>query len=352
MARRLGVPVPDRDIACALGLGATDVTPLSMASGYATLANDGVWCAPFPIERIETADGRLLWEHTPDCRRVVDAEVAAQVVDLLAGPVQSGGTAPIANLGTWPTRGKTGTTNDYVDAWFVGMVRQLATSAWIGFPQNQRVYVDEATAESVCGSQAFLNRCPAVRATLENVTIAGTRYARVFGGTVPAPMWKHYMERAVEGLEPTGFPPPPPRLASPVPDVVNAFDIDDAKLRAQLAGFTLRVEIVPGDGGGRLVSQSPQPGETLELGRMIVLFVEGGAVNVSVVPNLLGVTQAEAIARLDAIGQMWQLIGIAVDDQSQHLRVQRMDPVAGTTVPPGSRTIVLEIGCYQGDCSP
>jgi penicillin-binding protein 1A len=355
MARRLGVPVPDRDVACALGLGATDVTPLSMASGYATLANDGVWCAPFPIERIETADGRLLWEHTPDCRRVIDAEVAAQVVDLLAGPVQSGGTAPIANLGTWPTRGKTGTTNDYVDAWFVGMVRQLATAAWIGFPQNQRVYVDEATAESVCGTQAFLNRCPAVRATLENVTIAGTRYARVFGGTVPAPMWKHYMERAVEGLEPTGFPAPPPRLASPVPDVVNAFDINDARLRAQLAGFTLRVEMVAeGNGAGALISQSPQPGETLELGRMIVLFVSSldGGGNSALLPDLVGVTQSEAIARLDAIGQRWQLIGIVVDDQSQHLRVQRMDPVAGTTVPPGSRTVVLEIGCYQGDCSP
>jgi membrane peptidoglycan carboxypeptidase len=200
------VPVPDRDVACALGLGATDITPLAMASGYATLANDGIHCAPFPIERIETADGRLLWEHTPDCRRVLDAEVAAQTVELLAGPVRPAAPRRSRTSATWPTRGKTGTTNDYVDAWFVGMVRQLATAAWIGYPQGTRFYVDEATAEAVCGSQAFLNRCPAVRQTLENVTIAGTRYARVFGGTIPAPMWKHYMERAVEGLEPLDFP--------------------------------------------------------------------------------------------------------------------------------------------------
>ena len=106
MARRLGVPVPDRDVACALGLGATDITPLAMASGYATLANSGVACTPHPIERIETADGRLLWEHSPDCRRVVDEEVAAQVVALLEGPVLPGGTAPIANLGDWATRGQ------------------------------------------------------------------------------------------------------------------------------------------------------------------------------------------------------------------------------------------------------
>jgi penicillin-binding protein 1A len=353
MARRLGVPVPDRDVACALGLGATDITPLAMASGYATIANDGVYCAPFPIERIETADGRLLWEHTPDCRRVLDAEVAAQTADILAGPVRAGGTAPIANLGEWPTRGKTGTTNDYVDAWFVGMVRQLATAAWVGYPQGTRFYVDEATAEGVCGSQVFLNRCPAVRQTLQNVTIAGTRYARVFGGTIPAPMWKHYMERAVEPFEPLDFPAPPRRLASPVPDVVGAFDVDDARLRADLAGFTMRVEEILSDlPPGELISQSPAAGTTFELGRQIVLFVSGGPTGSTLLPDLVGVTQNEAVMRLDGLGQLWQLIGRAVEEPSQHLLVQSMSPPAGTNVPPGSATIVLEIGCYLGDCSP
>lgn len=353
MARRLGVPVPDRDVACALGLGATDITPLAMASGYATLANDGVACAPFPIERIETADGRLLWEHTPDCERVLDAEVAAQTVELLAGPVRPGGTAAGANLGAWPTRGKTGTTNDYVDAWFVGMVRQLATAAWIGYPQGTRFYVDEATAESVCGSQAFLNRCPAVRQTLENVTIAGTRYARVFGGTIPAPMWKRYMEQAVEPYDTLDFPATPPRLSSPVPDVVGSFDAADARLRADLAGFTLRIEELVSDlPPGALLSQSPTAGETFELGRQIVLYVSGGPTGSITLPNLVGISQDEAVFRLSQLGQSWELVGRAVSDPGQHLRVQTQAPDAGELVPPGSRTVVLEIGCYRGNCSP
>jgi penicillin-binding protein 1A len=353
MARRLGVPVPDRDIACALGLGATDITPLAMASGYATLANDGVFCAPFPIERIETADGRLLWEHSPDCRRVLDSEVAAQAVETLAAPVRAGGTAPIANLGQWPTRGKTGTTNDYVDAWFVGMVRQLATAAWIGYPQGTRFYVDEAAAEAVCGTQAFLNRCPAVRQTLQNVTIAGTRYARVFGGTIPAPMWKHYMERAVEPYEPQPFPTPPPRVSGIVPDLVGSFDAADARLRADLAGFTLRVEETASEApGGALVSQSPAAGEAMELGRQIVLFVSGGPTGAFTLPNLIGLSQDDAVARLAFLGRNWNITGRSVSDPGQHLRVQEMSPDPGTPLAGFIGTVELVVGCFEGDCSP
>jgi penicillin-binding protein 1A len=348
-ARRLGVPVPDRDVACALGLGATDVTPLSMAVGYATLANRGEWCAPYPIERIETADGQLLWSHTPLCRQVIDPEVADQVVALLAGPVNAGGTAPVANLGAWPTRGKTGTTNDYVDAWFVGMVRQLATAAWIGFPQSTRFYVDEEAATAACGDQAFLDQCPAVRTTLTDVTIAGTRYARVFGGTIPAPMWKTYMAAAVEPLEKLDFPAAPPRRAGTVPDLVGAFDAEDAKLRAELAGFTLQITETPGGGPpGALVSQTPAAGASYELGRMIVLFVSLGGSNGEFLPNLVGLTQDMAVALLSDLGHPWQLIGRAVSDPSQNLIVQSMSPPAGSAVSPGSTIIVLEIGLYEG----
>ncbi len=373
MARRLGVAVPDRDVACALGLGATDITPLAMASGYATLANDGIYCPPFPIERIETADGRLLWEHTPDCRRVVDSEVAAQTVEILAAPVLAGGTAPVANLGRWPTRGKTGTTNDYVDAWFVGMVRQLATAAWVGYPQGTRFYVDEETAQGVCGDQAFLNRCPAVRQTLQGVTIAGTRYARVFGGTIAAPMWKHYMERAVEQYEPLDFPRPPARVSIPVPDITAAFDLDDARLRADLAGFTVLVEELDSiREPGALLSQSPLPGPVLELGRQITLFIASEDSS-TVLPDVVGLTVTEATRRLEALGQRWRISVVSVTDPDRHLRIQRMDPRAGSPLladpaeapapdgdgedgadaaPPPPSSVLLEVGCYRGDCSP
>jgi len=205
----------------------------------------------------------------------------------------------------------------------------------------------------VCGSQAFLNRCPAVRQTLQDVTIAGTRYARVFGGTLPAPMWTHYMRRAVEPFTPRDFPAPPERRSSPVPDVVGSFDAADARLRADLAGFTLRVEELVSDRPpGTLLSQSPSAGVSLELGRQIVLFTSGGTTGSTTLPNLVGVTQDEAVFRLNLLQHPWELVGRAVDDPGQHLRVQTQTPAPGTALPPGSETVVLIIGCYLGDCSP
>ncbi|MGA1774993.1 MAG: transglycosylase domain-containing protein [Nitriliruptoraceae bacterium] len=347
MARRLGVPVPDRDIACALGLGATDVTPLAMATGYATIVNDGEWCAPFPIERIESASGQLLWQHVPDCRQVVDPEIAAQVADFLRGPVSAGGTAPIANLGAWETRGKTGTTNDYVDAWFVGAVRQLATAAWVGFANGNRFYVDEATATEVCGDQHFLTQCPPVRQTLEDVEIAGRSYARVFGGTIPAPMWKAYMAPAVEPLEPLGFPAPPARLSGVVPDLVNAFDVEDARLRADLAGFNLRVEtVLSGEPNGTRLGQDPVPGTPLELGRIVTLLVSGGPDLPATVPDLRGVTQDRAVERLAVLGYNWELIGTRIGDPTVDKPVLSQEPLPGTPLEPGA-IVRLEIGVYD-----
>ena len=350
MAARLGTRVPDRDIACALALGATDVTPLAMASGYATLANRGVRCDAHPIERIESATGELLYEHTPVCRQVLDPEVADRVVDIMRGPVGPGGTAPGANLGRWPTRGKTGTTNDYVDAWFMGYVRQLATAAWIGYPNGQRYFVDEATAIGVCDTQAFENQCPPSRKTLSNVTIAGRSYARVFGGTIPAPMWKYYMERVVERYEPQDFPQPGPVDRGIVPDLTGSVSIEDATARAEAAGFTVRFEeifdyeVPP----GFIVGQSPGPGESLELGNMILVLISTGSDGVPVVPDLIGVKQDQAVDRLARIGYDVELYAVEVNDASQVGRVVVMDPPPGTPLYPGERPVVLGIGVEPG----
>jgi beta-lactam-binding protein with PASTA domain len=81
---------------------------------------------------------------------------------------------------------------------------------------------------------------------------------------------------------------------------------------------------------------------------MIVVFVSSGENGSLFLPNLVGVTQDVAIARLNALGHPWQLIGRAVTDPSQNLLVQSMQPQAGSIVPPGSVTVVLEIGLYEG----
>jgi hypothetical protein len=266
--------------------------------------------------------------------------------------VQAGGTAPSANLGAWPTRGKTGTTNDYVDAWFVGMVKQLATATWIGFPNGTRFYVDADTAQEQCGERAFLTQCPPARATLENVTIAGTRYARVFGGTLPAPMWKRYMAAAVEPYEQLDFPAAPPRLAGFVPDVINAFDAEDARLRAQLAGYNLRFQtVLDASDEGTLLGQAPEAGTRLELGRMIVVFVSGGPFAAPTLPDLIGVSEATAIARLEALGYLVELVGTRIGDPLAQKPVLSMSPAAGTPLDPGN-VVRLEIGVYDPALDP
>jgi beta-lactam-binding protein with PASTA domain len=157
------------------------------------------------------------------------------------------------------------------------------------------------------------------------------------------------MAVAVEPYEQLPFPTPPPRLSGPVPDLVGALDIDDARLRAQLGGFTIRIEETADDApAGTIVSQSPAAGAPFELGRMVVVFISTGENGSLFLPNLVGVTQDVAVARLAALGHPWQLNGRAVDDPSQNLIVQTMQPAAGSIVVPGSVVIILEIGLYEG----
>ena len=151
---------------CSIALGSADIFPLEMAVGYGVWANGGIYCAPYLIERVENRFGEVLYQHEPECEQVVDPEVAEQMRALLQQPVGTGGTAPIVGASVEGAHGKTGTTQNHVDAWFVGFAGGYSTAAWIGFEQP---------------------------APLENVTVGGTWYARVTGGAVPAPMWADYM---------------------------------------------------------------------------------------------------------------------------------------------------------------
>jgi membrane peptidoglycan carboxypeptidase len=109
-------------------------------------------------------------------------------------------------LSPYPVRGKTGTTDDSRDAWFVGFVRQLATAAWIGYPNGERFYETVEQAAAVCptyhdgedGPADYPEgeaRCPSITNLMQGVTIGGQGYRRVYGGTIPAPMWADYMTR-------------------------------------------------------------------------------------------------------------------------------------------------------------
>ncbi|MGY9073504.1 MAG: transglycosylase domain-containing protein [Acidimicrobiales bacterium] len=162
-----------------MSLGAQEVTPLEQAIGYSVLANGGIRMEPYYISRIEDREGNVLYEHVPRGRRVLSEETAAFVTDTLAANVQAGtGTRARLESGQ-PAAGKTGTAQDFSDAWFVGFTPQLSTAVWMGHPE-ERVAMRDIQGRS------------------------GT------GGWVPARLWNAFMSRTLADTPIAEFADRPP----------------------------------------------------------------------------------------------------------------------------------------------
>jgi len=162
----------------AIGLGSIAVSPLDLASSYATLAAGGVHAEPMAIRRVVLPDGTVDTEAgwgRPKRHRAISEGTAAVVTRILEQNVQSG-TGTRAAFGR-PAAGKTGTAELNVDAWFAGYTPELATTVWIGYTSA------EIPLESVHG-------------------------IAVTGGSFPAEIWRLFMEPALEGTEPEAFPEP------------------------------------------------------------------------------------------------------------------------------------------------
>ena len=131
LARRAGIK-SDLDSVLSLGLGTSVVSPLEMASAFATFGDGGIYATPYTIERVEDASGRLLDSHVPSEKEAMPPQLAYLVTNLLKGVVQSGTARYAASLAR-PLAGKTGTTNDNRDLWFVGYTPELSAAAWMGY---------------------------------------------------------------------------------------------------------------------------------------------------------------------------------------------------------------------------
>jgi membrane peptidoglycan carboxypeptidase len=124
------------DNVLAMPLGTEEVSPLDMASAAAVLANGGVRNDPYFIDRIEDSDGEVIYQHEGNPRRVVSERSACLVTQVLEANVQ-GGTGTAAGLSGMPAAGKTGTAENFEDAWFVGYTPYLSTAVWMGNSESK-----------------------------------------------------------------------------------------------------------------------------------------------------------------------------------------------------------------------
>jgi penicillin-binding protein 1A len=227
-AHQLGITSPLEEN-LTLALGSSAVTPLELASAYAVLVNGGIRITPTYITKVRDRDGKILESIDPadfpagaqagqrlverPRNRVISAETSYLVTNLMESVIHSGTGAGAKALGR-PAAGKTGTTNELRDAWFVGAVPQLLALTWIGYDQERSL------------------------GHLET------------GGHAALPAWLAFMQEAVDGLPPENFP---------VPDSIEFHPIDPASGQAasEHAGGVMIEAFAPGAGPNQRTAADP-----------------------------------------------------------------------------------------------
>ncbi|MDR7543234.1 MAG: penicillin-binding protein 1A [Armatimonadota bacterium] len=167
-ARAMGIESPLAPH-LSLALGSADVTPLEMATAFATLANGGLRVRPLSVVKVVDARGKVLEDHRPHRQVGIPADVAYVMTDILKGVIRHG-TGTAANIGK-PAAGKTGTTDDYRNAWFIGYTPRLSAAVWVGNDDNSPMN-------------------------------------RVTGGMIPARIWASFMKVATASDPPEDWTPP------------------------------------------------------------------------------------------------------------------------------------------------
>lgn len=224
-----------------------------MASAYGTLANQGKHFPPTAVTKVEDASGKVIYEGVADGSQAISKEVAYATVSIMKGVITNG-TATRANIGR-PAAGKTGTTQDYRDAWFVGFTPQLVCSVWMGF-------TPERPMRNVHGR-------------------------KVFGGTFPAQIWHDFVGAALKNEPKLDFK----SAASPKYTWKDAWDIPITSVPSVVglaqAGAVAALEkakFVPAISSaysptvlmGRVISQSPAGGAKAKPGETVSIVISKG----------------------------------------------------------------------------
>jgi penicillin-binding protein 1A len=366
IARRMGIRSKLKDF-CSSVLGANEVNTLEMSSAYGTLANGGVHVAPVAIERITDVRGRVLWEPRPREEQAVTPPVAYVATRILQGVIEHG-TGLAAQIGR-PAAGKTGTAQQWRDAWFAGYIPQLSAAVWVGFPDGQVSMVPPTTR------------------------------LRVTGGSFPAQIWAAFMAAVTEGMPVRDFAEPddqyvlvaidttrgcvateltPPdqvrelefvigtqptvpcedeevvgRVAGEVPSVIG-MSVEIAAELLRQAGFSMRqtIEYNPHHVPGTVIRQTPPAGSIGAPGSAVTLVVSTNDPPVVVVPDVVGMRESRARAVLDAAGLAVQVIEASKHDASLEAgRVLAQTPAGGTDRPRGS-AVTITVNPAAASASP
>ncbi|MDD4239738.1 MAG: penicillin-binding transpeptidase domain-containing protein, partial [Desulfotomaculaceae bacterium] len=224
-ARRMGIESPLRPV-LSLPLGTSEVTPLELARAYGPLANKGIKAETYFIQKITDRNGRILEEHMPKLEQALDEKTAYIVTDMLTAVLKPGGTASnISAAVNRPAAGKTGTTENLKEAWFVGYTPDLVAAVYIG-------YDDKSKEVGQTGSQ------------------------------IAAPIWASFAEVALNNAPASDFTMPAgvSKVKICADDGLLAGPFNTRVIEAAFVQGTEPTAVCPGSGGGGVSPDSTRPG--------------------------------------------------------------------------------------------
>jgi penicillin-binding protein 1A len=336
MAHRVGIESPLNPV-LSIALGTQSVSPLEMAAAYSTIANYGEKVDPYLIERIEDADGNVIYQHRTERERVLDAALSAAVVSTLEKVITSG-TATGADIGR-PAAGKTGTAQDYRDVWFMGFIPQYTTAVWVGYADAQIEMVNFTVHNDLTGNDQY--------------------YSRAFGGTLAAPIWKQFMLYIAEDLPIQDFPEAPEGTSAyfqvPLVEVpsIAGLSLEDARSAIQSAGLNAVVtNVASPEPEGTILGQSPAAGTKISQGRTVSILVSSG-----VPPVMADFSRFPLNSLPDRFAEFNEETGLNLTFEIVNARTNRpglngrvvdQSPAPGAPLEFG-QTVTFTIGVYRGE---
>ena len=345
-------------------LGANPVNPLGMASAYGTFATNGVRHPPIAITKISNNRGKVLYQAKDEEEEVLEPAVSYLTTTALESVVQRG-TGVRAQIGR-PVAGKTGTSQDYRDAWFAGYTPNLSAAVWVGYPEASVAMKTSCSGTSNCKPTRI----------------------QVTGGSWPTEIWAKFMQRALAGAPASDFREPPSGFEEVTIDsrdgcLADRFTPDEYRVEATFARGTApeescreneRIERVSDvmqfpvedatrileDQGfevdivekktdefppGRVIDMDPPGGSRAQLGTTVTLTVSKASRKAQrgTVPDVLGLTRADAEQAIRNEGFEVKVVERKESSQvpkGRRGRVWKQDPSGGAKADYGSTVTI------------